>query len=233
MSKVVAIIQARCASTRFPLKVLASLGNKPIISHVLERATRIEGVDQVVLAIPHGDAARLGHIWRSVRCGPEEDVLSRYVEAAEYYLADVVVRITADCPLLPTDWAAAVVRTFLHAHTDRLPLYLGACQPMLNVCDGFDVEVFSMEALRYAHVCASMREREHVTTFMRHHAVVVDATVLMAKWPALNGPFKLSVDTKDELAFVEAVYRKTGETAGAYESLVAAHEVACIGVRNF
>jgi spore coat polysaccharide biosynthesis protein SpsF len=230
--KVVAIIQARLNSSRFPMKVLASLGNKPLISHVLERAAKIEGVDQVVLAIPHTDALRLSHIWRYGMCGSEEDVLSRYVEAAEYYLADVIVRITADCPLLPADWASAVVRTFLHAHTERLPVYLGACQPMLNVCDGFDVEVFSMEALRYAHVCASAREREHVTTFMRHHAVVVDATVLMAKWPALNGP-KLSVDTKDELAFVEAVYRKTGDMAGAYAILAAAQEVACIGVKSF
>src|SRR5574338_145565 len=101
--KTVCIIQARTTSERFPLKIFAGLRGRPMLAHVLERAALIQGVDEVVLAVPDTDVRLVSHLWPNVFGGPEKDVLKRYALAAEKYEADVIVRVTGDCPLLAPD----------------------------------------------------------------------------------------------------------------------------------
>jgi spore coat polysaccharide biosynthesis protein SpsF len=101
---VAAIIQARMGSTRFPGKITAPLCGRPLLAHVVERARRARCVDRVVIATttqPRDDevvelSAALGV---DVVRGPEDDVLRRFVIAAEYARADIVVRITGDCSI--------------------------------------------------------------------------------------------------------------------------------------
>jgi spore coat polysaccharide biosynthesis protein SpsF len=101
----IAVIQARTGSTRFPSKVLADLNGRPMLSHVVERVARCRSVDRVVVATSTGPsddavaelAVRAG---ASVTRGPLDDVLRRFVLAAHEHSASVVVRITADCPLV-------------------------------------------------------------------------------------------------------------------------------------
>ena len=100
----VAVIQARCGSTRFPRKVLAPLQGRPMLAHIIERVARASLVDHVVVATTDGPgddevAALATALGAGVTRGSEDDVLSRYVLAAHEHDADVVVRITADCPL--------------------------------------------------------------------------------------------------------------------------------------
>ena len=101
----VVIVQARMTSTRLPGKVLADVAGKPMLERQLERLARCDHADEIALAIttnPDDDplaelAERLGY---GVHRGSEHDVLTRYAEAAAKFRADVVVRVTSDCPLI-------------------------------------------------------------------------------------------------------------------------------------
>jgi glutamate-1-semialdehyde 2,1-aminomutase len=97
-----------------------------------------------------------------VYCGSEEDVLERYYLAAKEYGADVVVRITGDCPLIDPEVVDAVIRKFASSGAD----YASNAEPA-TYPDGLDAEVFSAKALETAWSCASSAfEREHVTPFL-------------------------------------------------------------------
>ena len=103
--KVVAIIQARIGATRLLGKVLEDVLDKPMLWHLIRRVQHATRVNELVLAIPDGrQDDRLEDFARKYRVnyfrGSEEDVLSRYYEAANEFGAQIIVRITADCPLI-------------------------------------------------------------------------------------------------------------------------------------
>ena len=202
---VIAIVQARLNSTRFPNKVLADINGKPMIVHVLERAKQIKGVDLVVAAIPRTDAM-LEKVIRSAGVfpvlGDEADVLSRFVEAIKGREADTIMRLTADCPALDPVVASKTLSLFLanrpksdYADNDTLSS---------GYPDGWDVEVFSSDALEQAHAQAKPSEREHVTTWMKKH---LSCMTLKAETPWTGA--KLSVDTPEELTVVSEYLRDT------------------------
>src|SRR5205814_3262604 len=103
--KTTAIVQARMGSTRLPGKVLAGLGGETVLARVLRRLGRASRVDEVVVATT--DNANDGEIVTEcarlqVSCfrGSEHNALDRYLRAAEQFRSDVIVRVTADCPLI-------------------------------------------------------------------------------------------------------------------------------------
>lgn len=192
--KTVCIIQARTTSERFPLKIMAGLGGRPMLAHVLERAAAIQGVDQVVLAVPENDVRLVSHLWPHVFGGSEKDVLGRYAKAAEQYEADVIVRVTGDCPLLAPDLATEALRQ----RPEWLP-YFPVCQPYARVADGWDFEIFERRVLVNADRYAGKDEREHVTTFMRKAISLPLAG--SSDFTALN----CSVNTRDDLRRVEQI----------------------------
>ena len=168
--RVVAVVQARMGSTRLPGKVMMPLAQRPMIHHVVVRAQRIPGVDEVVVAIPRGPREQpLAQYLRTVLrvpvvVGDEEDVLARYWEAAARFSADAVVRITGDCPLLSPRVSGQVVQAFLGApaEVDYASNTLVRTYPR-----GLDTEIFSVEALEKAHSEARRAsDREHVTSYL-------------------------------------------------------------------
>ncbi len=200
MQKVVAIVQARTTSERFPCKIFAGIGGRPMLAHILERAAAIKGVDQVVLAVPENDVRLVSHLWPHVYGGSEKDVLKRYAEAAEKYEADVVVRVTGDCPLLAVDLAGHALEVFTNSNNG----YMAVCQPYTPVADGWDIEIFSAEELSIADKFAKRTQREHVTTYMRD--VREDFKVLSVPyWPDYTA-LKCSVDTREDLERVKKIY---------------------------
>lgn len=183
------IIQARLGSTRLPAKVLLPLPTgRTVLEEVLHRCKQIPGVDVVVAAIPESEtpkrppgltadewrklkglyakapeilAERASHAGAEVVRGPEHDVLARYVKAAEAVDADVVMRVTADCPLIHP----RVCEQVLAAHRKHGG-YVSNTQPR-TWPQGFDCEVFDRALLQRAHENAtSPHSREHVTPFM-------------------------------------------------------------------
>lgn len=193
--RTVAIVQARTTSERYPLKILASLHGRPMLAHVLERAAAIHGVDQVVLAVPENDVKLVGHLWPHVFGGSEKDVLSRYSGAAEQYEADVIVRVTGDCPLLAPDLTSAALKLFSISGG-----YFAMCQPYVRMADGWDIEIFERGILVNANRYATKGQREHVTTWMRETAMDFHGCD-GDDWTAL----KCSVDTREDLQRVEKI----------------------------
>lgn len=172
MSRVVCIIQARLGSTRLPVKALIDLCGRPLIRHVVDRALQIKGVDQVVVAVPNeSDALAIAGALRGLDVPvvwypriDENDVLARYALAATEFKADIVVRVTGDCPLLDPEISASVLRSYDWGSAD----YVSNVKH--GYVDGTDTEVFNDGMLLEAHYTAEARDdREHVTPYMRRH----------------------------------------------------------------
>lgn len=167
--KTVVIIQARMTSTRLPGKVLKEVLGKPLLGYQLERVGRSRTVDEIVVAttvnatddpVANFVAGEGLRVWR----GSEADVLSRYAEAAEMASADLVVRLTADCPLIDPALVDQVVETLRDSNP---PLdYVSNTTPR-TLPMGLDAEGIRGTALMAAHREAEARqEREHVTPFL-------------------------------------------------------------------
>jgi spore coat polysaccharide biosynthesis protein SpsF len=166
--RTVAVIQARMGSTRFPGKVLADLCGRPVLAHVIDRVSRATTVDAVVVATttdPADDRIAELDLGVKVSRGPVDDVLSRFLASAREHSADVVVRITADCPLLDP----AILDTVVRARAEVGAEYASNVKPP-TYPEGYDVEAVTLECLERLDVEAlSDWEREHVTVRIREH----------------------------------------------------------------
>lgn len=180
-----------------------------MIAHVLERADAIAGCDEVVVAVPDlaeddplADTVRaLGH--RVVR-GPSADVLARYVRAADDTGADVVVRVTADCPLLSPSVSSSVVAAFVAGGVDYASNTLERTFPR-----GLDTEVVSAHALRVAaRESREPSEREHVTPFVWQRPERF--AVRSLRGDADHSHLRWTVDTPLDLALVRQVHAELG-----------------------
>jgi spore coat polysaccharide biosynthesis protein SpsF len=158
------VVQARMGSTRLPGKVLKDIAGRPMLSYQMERLRRVKRAERIVVATtdqPADDAVERFCRKEKIACvrGSEDDVLARYHLAIERFPTDVVVRITADCPLIDP----AIVDEAIAAYEpDYVSNMLEITYPY-----GMAVEVFSAQALREAHREAKdPAEREHVTPFI-------------------------------------------------------------------
>ena len=205
--KVVAIIQARMGSTRLPGKVLEDLAGQPLLARVVERTRRAKTLGNVVVAtteLPADDiiaglCEKRG--WPYFR-GSEEDVLDRYYRAALAFKADVVVRITSDCPLIEPEIIDKTAGELLAGHP-RLQ-YASNCLTR-TFPRGLDVEAISLHALEKAwREDRNPAWREHVTPYIvRHpekfkiHDITNDKDYSYMRW---------TVDTIEDLTFVRKIY---------------------------
>ena len=205
--KVVAIIQARVSSTRLPRKVLQELAGQPMLTHVVNRTRRAKSLDAVVVATTTEPADDVivslcqERDWPFFR-GSEEDVLDRYYRAASSFKADIIVRITSDCPLIEPGIIDKVVNEFLSCYpeVDYVSNNLIHTFPL-----GLDVWVISFNALEKAwQYDDNPAWREHVTPYIdrqpekfkiRNVANATDYSYM--RW---------TVDTPEDLTFVRKIY---------------------------
>ena len=183
---VVAVIQARMTSQRLPGKVLKEIEGKPMLGWVIERASKAKEVDQVVVAttVDASDDLIVEYCSKlniPLYRGSVNNVLDRYYQAANQWHADVVVRITADCPFLDPGLVDELVTTFFEQGVDfaanRLPLPWGRTYPI-----GLDAEVFTIEALRKAwEEATSSYQKEHVTPYFYELAPVDEYQLVRRK----------------------------------------------------
>jgi spore coat polysaccharide biosynthesis protein SpsF len=209
---IAAIIQARTGSSRLPGKVLAPIAGAPMLEHVIRRVRGASGCDLVCVATTdrHGDDVL---VTLSERCGAhcfrgsENDVLARYVGAARAVNADLVVRITSDCPL----YSGALLDEMLAARAE-LVANCGPVDSYSNVVErtyprGLDTEIVPTAVLEaLAREQKDARAREHVTWALyqpsggfrlAHHRDPTGADHSALRW---------TVDTAEDLEFVRAVY---------------------------
>jgi spore coat polysaccharide biosynthesis protein SpsF (cytidylyltransferase family) len=208
-NKVVAIVQARLGSRRFPRKILAEIAGKPSLEHVLRRVKLANRVDEVILGTPYTEddaevdaiADRLAVDNVSVNDTEEDDVLARYASIAQDAGADIVVRITADCPLIDPEIIDTAVEAFNELEVDYLST--SSDYPL-----GFSVEVFSNEALFTAHlVSTDPYEREHVTPWIIQEAQFFNAELLTPDGVNLSG-YRLTLDYPEDLELIREVYER-------------------------
>ena len=203
--RVVAVIQARMGSSRLPGKTMMDLAGMPLLERLLRQLSGAAALDDVVIATSVDAADDVIEEFArdrgfTVVRGSQHDVLSRYVLAADAANADVVVRLTADCPLHSPDTVDEVVNAFLAAGVD----YASNTNPYTRP-DGQDVEVFTRSALDRASAAAtSGPDREHVTPWIRRSADVARLDVLHGHphQPSL----RWSVDHADDLEFARSVW---------------------------
>lgn len=168
----VAIIQARMGSTRLPGKVLKKVLNRPLLEYQLDRIAKANELDGYVVATTTKDQDKpivklCEKLAVPVFRGSEADVLSRYFAAASYYQADVIIRLTSDCPLIDPHIIDQVIQSYCAKPNqyDYVSNVLKRTFPR-----GMDIEVFSYEALAKCHQQAKQKsDREHVTRYLYQH----------------------------------------------------------------
>lgn len=203
-----AIIQARMASTRLPGKMLADIDGQPMLWHVVNRTMRSSRVDRLIVAtsVNSGDDPIVQFCARNnIDCfrGSEDDVLDRFYQAAKAAKADSVIRITGDCPLLDSSLLDEVARIYTTGDFDYVTNSLRYTYP-----DGLDVEVFSYKALERAWTEAkSSREREHVVSYFKYSGKFKITNVDNPKG-AVGEKYRWSVDEPVDLEFVREVYSR-------------------------
>lgn len=210
--KRVIIVQARMTSQRLPGKVLMDLAGRPLLAQELRRLKRCRLADDIVVATtgntaddPVVEVAEVEGV-RWFR-GSEDDVLERYLGAAQDAKADIVIRITADCPLIDPDQTDRVITELQARKRD--------CDYAANVIErtvprGLDVEALFMDTLqRTDRLAHSPVAREHVTWFIREERQ--DLFTLWAVRDAEDhSDLRWTVDTPEDLVAVRRIYADLG-----------------------
>lgn len=205
--KVVAIVQARMGSTRLPGKVLKDIEGETMLARVVSRLRRSRLIDEVLVATTDQkpDDAIVEECRKCpvpVSRGDQDDVLDRYFRAAQQSQANVIVRVTSDCPLIDPEVADNTIEAFLEVRPDYASNILARTYPR-----GLDTEVLSFATLeRVWQEARQPYEREHVTPGIFEHpsefrllSVTGDADFSGHRW---------TVDTPEDLEFVRSIYAR-------------------------
>ena len=208
----VIVVQARMTSTRLPGKVLMDLEGRPLLERELERLGRCTRVEEVVLAVTtNADddplvalADRLGLRWYR---GSEDDVLSRYAGAASEAGADLVARVTSDCPLIDPEETDAVIAA-LEERREEVDYASNRLEPHLP--RGLDVEVLWRDVLdRMDRMATSRPAREHVTWFCYAERPEL-FSLHSVRRPFDAHDLRWTVDTAADLALVRRLFADLG-----------------------
>ena len=203
MTRVVAVVQARMGSQRFPGKMLAKLGERDLLSWVLTRVCDAKQLDQVVLATSDGrDDDELANAASSfdviVVRGSQNNVLDRFIQSAKIAQADIVVRVCADNPFV----AAEEIDRLVIAHESGNYDYSCNHQQKLNnrYADGFGAEILSTTLLNnIADSTTQQSHREHVTSYIWDNVEKYKIQAVAAPAELAFPEIKLDIDTPQEM----------------------------------
>ncbi|MBA3815439.1 MAG: glycosyltransferase family protein [Parachlamydiaceae bacterium] len=204
--RTVVIMQARMGSTRLPGKLLKEVLGKPLLLYQIERLQRVTLANEIVVAtttnpIDHTVIDFCHSKQIPVFQGSENDVLDRYFQAAKYFEAEVIVRVSGDCPLIDQQ----VVDKVIDFYKKNYPRF----QYVSNTLErsyprGMDVEVFSFSALEKAATIATRPEqREHVTPYIYQHPELF-ALGNVAHHPN-ESHYRWTVDTIEDFQLITAI----------------------------
>jgi spore coat polysaccharide biosynthesis protein SpsF len=224
--KRVVVVQARMTSTRLPGKVLLDLGGRPVLAEVLRRVRAMKEQDEIIVAttsLASDDpvvelAKREGVRWFR---GDELNVLSRFVGAARESRADLIVRITADCPLLDPSESDRVVRELREnaCVADYASNVLRRTYPQ-----GLDTEALWTDTLERVHrLASSANAREHVTWFIYRERPDLFLCRSVTDGPTDNSHLRWTLDTSEDLEAIRRIYSGLGlsENLRPYREILA------------
>ncbi|NQU24678.1 MAG: glycosyltransferase family protein [Candidatus Nealsonbacteria bacterium] len=221
---VTAMIQARMASTRLPGKVLADIAGRSMLARVCDRVRQAETVDRIVVATGDGPSdAPVVECCRqmAVACfrGSEADVLDRFDRAAKEFRSEVVVRITADCPLIDPAVVDEVVRAFLREREGPTGCDYASNTLRRTWPRGLDTEVMTADALADANRLATEpHERTHVTPYIYQHPERFRLLPVTGREDYSDR--RWTVDEPEDLDLIRAVYERLGgQTAPGWKDV--------------
>ena len=201
-----AIIQARMTSTRFPGKVLSYVSNISMLEFQIERIKLCDSIDEIIIATTNNKSddiiSELGKkLSINVFRGDEADVLTRFAEASKQTRSEILVRLTADCPLIDPEIIKQVIDAFKSNDAD----YVSNINPP-TFPDGLDVEVFSKEILFLANeFCQELSEREHVTPWIINNKNIKKINICNPKDLSY---LRLTVDYPEDLEVIKKIIKK-------------------------
>ena len=203
--KTLCIVQARMGSSRLPGKVMMPISDTPMIELLLKRLKFSKNIDQLVVAVPDKDEDKILYdflISRGYFCetGSEDNVLDRFTKVSKKYQADVVVRITGDCPIIDPAIVDNVIELFNKKNIDYCS---NICPPTFP--DGLDVEVFSSSVLYDANKNTNKKfDMEHVTPYMRDSIIISKENYKNLKDLSF---MRWTVDALDDFILIDKIYK--------------------------
>jgi len=211
-----AIVQARTGSTRLPGKVLKSLNNHTMLGYLVDRISNARGLDRIVVATAstkENDPVEAECEDLDVPCyrGKEEDLLDRYHQAAKAHDLDLIVRITADCPLVDYRIIDDMLASYREREVDYLPNNMPRTFP-----HGMDLSIFPASVVKRVWQKTSARPGRHITEYIRTHSTLRDDDEFFA-WNHENdidfSHVRLTVDYPEDLEVVRFLADRCDLTA--------------------
>lgn len=203
--KYLAMIQARCGSTRLPQKVLMDLCGKPLLQRMLERVQRSKKIDEVMV-ITSIDKLNLpilklcAELDVRVGVGSEDDVLDRYYQTAKLLKPEYVIRLTGDCPCIDPELIDSAISQ-IEEGTDYCSNTL-----LPTFADGLDLEIIRYEALERAwREARHSFEREHVTQYIVRHPEQFSHKNIISPVGDFSG-CRWTVDEQEDFEVVRRIY---------------------------
>ena len=207
-----AIIQARYSSTRLPGKVGMDIAGKPMLGWVIERTLLAHEIDQVLVASTTNPedqkvAEIAAHFGALFYAGSEPDVLDRYYQSAKQTNADIIVRVTGDCPLIDPAEIDATVELLVEEKADYASNRLHPTFP-----DGLDVDVVTFEALQKVwNQATKSSDREHVITYVWNHPS--EFKLASRENPVDFSSHRWTVDHPADMEFMRTLFAQLGGSA--------------------
>lgn len=202
--KIAAIVQARLGSMRLPNKSMMKICGKPMLGLLLERLALSKKIDQIIVAVPKDkkNIPIVEYVKKNnfeVFQGSEKNVFERYLQAAEKYKVDIIVRITGDCPLADPQLIDDLIETFKKTKKDYICNTFPRTYP-----DGLDVEVFNYSALKSSSKYPLTNyDKEHVTSYIQKSE----------KFDTLNVPYhknyseyRWTVDESEDFKLIKEIF---------------------------
>jgi len=203
---IVAIVQARMSSTRLPEKVLKKIKDRYVLDYVIDRLNLCKNLDNIVLATTTNkkdDKLQQYAIDKKIDYyrGSEEDVLSRYYHAAKEFNAEIIVRITSDCPLIDPEVVDKTIKKHIEDKADYTANTIKRTFPR-----GLDVEVFNYEVLQHSFKEAKKEyQREHVTPYIRENADKFKIVNIEFEYKLKRPDIRITLDTKEDLKLISKI----------------------------
>ncbi len=214
-NNIVAIVQARMGSSRLPGKVAKKIMGQPMLAHLIDRLKYSNLIDQIVVAtsilqVDDMVAQIAQQAGIGVYRGSESNVLSRYLEAAQEFNADIIIRITGDCPLIDPGTVDKAINIFLEKNVNYLRLDVAEN----GYPRGLDTEVFYyntlVQTVKYIEQEGYAKDSpycEHVTLYIYNHP---EKFKVIQQKPdeSLQRNYRLCVDEPADFQLISQIYER-------------------------
>lgn len=199
------IVACRMKSDRLKGKALLPIAGSPSVERCLENCLMLPEADIVVLATSTLEEDRIleGHLlggkvafWR----GHPDDVIRRYIGACDAYDIDVIIRVTADCPVISPEIAGHLLAKHFETGAD----YTSA----KDCAVGTACEIYNAEALRRVlGYLGSADHSEYMTWYLQNNPDIFKVSIIDLP-PDLVRQFRLTLDYAEDLQLFELLYEE-------------------------